>query len=68
MSLTESVKQLEESVQYALKVFESHCESNRHSLGCDYALSRLRNALKQELSEQDKDNLIHFGVSPHDSN
>jgi hypothetical protein len=57
---------LKTAAEYALRVFEVHCVSNGHSLGCDYALSMLRNALGQRLSDEDKLNLERASIALND--
>lgn len=57
---------LKTAAEYALCVFEGHCNSNIHSLGCDYALSMLRNAIGTPLSDEDVGNLRRFNVQVKD--
>lgn len=54
--------ELRKAAMYALKVFEGHCNSNLHSLGCACALSWLKRVLEEPLTAEDKQNLQSINV------
>lgn len=54
--------ELKKAAKYALKVFEGHCNSNLHSLGCACALSWLKQVLGESLTVEDKRNLQSINV------
>lgn len=54
--------ELRKAAKYALTVFEGHCNSNVHSLGCACALAWLRLTLGEPLTDRDKRDLQSINV------
>lgn len=59
---TQDTAELRKAAKYALTVFEGHCNSNVHSLGCDCALAWLRLTLGEPLTDRDKRDLRSINV------